>query len=149
MKVYKGILKKVMSEEHYGEIKAGTKNHEEIKIQDTVRINTNNKTNEEFKSLPFRLSYKDVDSEGNDMYLFNDEAQEFQNVYRMSPIIHAYGKEMRILLEMEEYTPIKVVVEEKQAIVEQTTITNYKAICIQNQKSGLAKEIEQEEEQTI
>ena len=132
MKILSGIMKKVLTEDQYDELAKGTLSQQDIKLLDTVRTNVKEETKEEFRYLPFRISYKDVDLNGNDKYIYNDEKEEFQKVYRVSPIIYAYNKEMRVLLEMEDYNPIKVVVEDNG----EENIVSYKLICVQNQLAG-------------
>ena len=59
--------------------------------------------------LPFKICYRDVDKHGKDKYIFNEEKNEYQPSYFYSPVIYAYGKELRILLELGIHAPIKVV----------------------------------------
>ena len=135
MKILSGIMKKVLTEDQYDELAKGTLSQQDIKLLDMVLGNfylNMEETKEEFRYLPFRISYKDVDLNGNDKYIYNDEKEEFQKVYRVSPIIYAYNKEMRVLLEMEDYNPIKVVVEDNG----EENIVSYKLICVQNQLAG-------------
>ena len=63
---------------------------------------------------------------------WNEKTGEKKQCYEVSPVLNAYGKEMRILLDMDEYSPIKVAVEEYQS----ENFKTYKVLCIQNQLSG-------------
>ncbi len=135
MKILSGIIKKVLNEEQYKDLIAKKITIEEIKLQDTVRTKTN-ESGEVIEYLPFRLSYREIDNYGNDKYIFNEDKQEYQKSFRVSPLIFAYGKEMRILLETEDFNPVKIVVEER---LEGKDVL-YKAVCIQNQLVGLKKD---------
>ncbi len=135
MKILSGIIKKVLNEEQYKDLIAKKLTIEEIKLQDTVRTKTN-ESGEIIEYLPFRLSYREIDNYGNDKYIFNEDKQEYQKSFRVSPLIFAYGKEMRILLETEDFNPVKIVVEER---LEGKDVM-YKAVCIQNQLVGLKKD---------
>ncbi len=135
MKILSGIIKKVLNEEQYKDLIAKKITIEEIKLQDTVRTKTN-ESGEIIEYLPFRLSYREIDNYGNDKYIFNEDKQEYQKSFRVSPLIFAYGKEMRILLETEDFNPVKIVVEER---LEGKDVM-YKAVCIQNQLVGLKKD---------
>ncbi len=135
MKILSGIIKKVLNEEQYKDLIAKKLTIEEIKLQGTVRTKTN-ESGEIIEYLPFRLSYREIDNYGNDKYIFNEDKQEYQKSFRVSPLIFAYGKEMRILLETEDFNPVKIVVEER---LEGKDVM-YKAVCIQNQLVGLKKD---------
>ncbi len=135
MKILSGIIKKVLNEEQYKDLIAKKLTIEEIKLQDTVRTKTN-ESGEIIEYLPFRLSYREIDNYGNDKYIFNEDKQEYQKSFRVSPLIFAYGKEMRILLDTEDFNPVKIVVEER---LEGKDVM-YKAVCIQNQLVGLKKD---------
>ncbi len=134
MKILSGIIKKVLKEEQYQKLIRKELAIEQISLKETVRSKVN-ENGEIIEYLPFRLSYREIDNFGNDKYIFNEEKQEYQKSFRVSPLIFAYGKEMRILLETEDFNPIKIVVEERMDGKD----VIYKALCIQNQLAGLKK----------
>ncbi len=137
LKIMSGIIKKVLTEEQYKKVIAGELRIEDIELESTLQVHIN-EDKEEIKYLPFRLSYKEIDHHGNDKFIFNEDTQEYKNSYRTTPIIYAYGKELRILLETVDFNPVKIVVEEQ----ERTSRTTYRAVCIQDQLKGLARNYE-------
>ncbi len=134
MKILSGIIKKVLNEEQYKKLINKELTIDQIPLKATVRSKINDE-GDVIEYLPFRLSYREIDSYGNDKYIFNEEKQEYQKSFRVSPLIFAYGKEMRILLETEDFNPVKIVVEER---IDGKDVI-YKALCIQNQLAGLKK----------
>lgn len=137
MKIISGIIKKVLTDEQYKRLTNKEVSIEEITLRETVRKRVN-ASGEVVEYLPFRLSYREIDSHGNDKFIFNEERQEYQKSFRVSPIIYAYGKEMRILLETEDFNPVKLVVDERQ----EGENTYYRCVCVQNQLTGLKKDYE-------
>lgn len=127
-----GLVNTVLNASQYEKVKNNEMVGVEIPIEETVQIFTNDK-NEQVEYLPFKISYKDVDSNGKERYIYNDEKKEFQQNYFYSPVIYAYGKEMRILLELGNHAPIKLVYQEqwKDGKLYRT------AVCIQNQRMGI------------
>jgi hypothetical protein len=129
LKIRSGVIKKVLTDEQYEMIKNEEILSSEIDLIDTVRT-TEHEDGTIVQYLPFRVSFKEVDPKGNEKYIYNDESDEYVLSYKTSPILCAFSKEMRIILEMKEYTPIKVVVEEF------SESKKYKVLCVQNQLSG-------------
>lgn len=127
-----GLINSVLSMEQYEQIKNKEIKPEDIVLEDTIQEFTNEQ-GETIKYLPFKISYKDTDKNGKEKFIFNEETQEFQQNYFYSPIIYAYGKEMRILLELGVREPIKIVYQEqwKNGKLYRT------AVCIQDQKAGI------------
>ncbi len=126
-----GILKPILKPEQYDALKEGNINFDEINLSDTIR-EFETKDEKKVEYLPFKISYKDVDYNGKEKYIYNEETQEFQVNYFTTPVIYAYGKEMRILLELGALSPVKIVYEETY----QDKHLYRSAICIQNQRSG-------------
>lgn len=137
MRIMSGIIKKVLTEEQYKKLVSNEVGIEDITLHETIRKKVN-ANGEIIEYLPFRLSYREMDNYGNDKYIFNEQKQEYQKSFQVSPIIFAYGKEMRILLETEDFNPIKIVVDEIRDGRDQI----YRAVCIQNQLVGLKKNYE-------
>ncbi len=131
MKVKTGICKKVISSEQYELIIKQELDPKKIRLEDTIREFTNKK-GEVIQYLPIRLSYKMVDKEGREYYTLNQETQQYQVSYKVSPVINLYSKEMRIVLELGEYSPLKIVFEEQ---LKEDKI-HYRGVCIQNQTMG-------------
>ncbi len=134
MKIISGIIKKVLNDDQYKLLLSNELKIEEVHLRDTVRKRINDK-GDVIEYLPFRLSYREMDNYGNDKFIFNEVTGEYKKSFRVTPIIFAYGKEMRILLETEDFNPVKIAVEETTD--EKGTI--YRALCVQNQLSGLKK----------
>lgn len=131
MKVITGVIKKVITDEQYELIKQDLLNGNEIKLNETVRrIETDRE--ESYEYLPIRISYQDVDINGNEKYVYNEEKEEYIKSYVSSPILCATAKEMRILLELEEYSPVKIVYQE----VLKNERKYFNIVCVQNQLSG-------------
>lgn len=127
-----GILNTVLTTEQYDEIKRGELNPQYIQMHDTIREFVT-KNNEVVEYLPFKISYKDTDRNGKDKYIFNEETKEFQPSYFYSPVIYAYGKELRILLELGVYAPVKIVYQEQW-----NDGNLYRTlVCVQDQRTGL------------
>ena len=126
-----GILNKVLTKEQYEMIDKNMILANDIKLEDTVRTFVK-EDGQETEYLPFKISYKDVDQKGRDKFVFNEENKEFEQNYFSSSVIYAYGKEMRILLELDQYAPVKVVYKEHW-----NGDRLYRtAICVQDQKLG-------------
>lgn len=131
MKIFKGIIKRVPSDEHFEAYEKGLIEISEVKLIDTIKKCDGEKG--EFEILPIRLSYTEVDRNGNEKYTYNEEQDVYLKAYKQTPILYARGKEMRIIIELGEYSPVKVVVSE-------TTKDDkvfYKIECVQNQHMGL------------
>ncbi len=134
MKIISGIIKKVLTDEQYRQLTNDEINIEDIKLSETVRKRINDK-GDIVEYLPFRLSFREMDNYGNDKYIFNESTGEYKKSFKITPIIFAYGKEMRILLETEDFNPVKITVDE----ISDDKGTLYRALCIQNQLCGLKK----------
>ncbi len=134
MKIISGIIKKVLNDEQYKKLINDELKIEDVNLADTVRKKINER-GDVIEYLPFRLSFREVDNFGNDKFIFNEETGEYKKSFRVTPIIFAYGKEMRILLETEDFNPVKIAVDEYED--EKGTI--YRALCVQNQLAGLKK----------
>lgn len=131
MKIYKGIVKRVPKEEHFKAHEKGLIDMNDVKLIDTI-INCSGE-NGEFEMLPIRLSYQELDSNGNEKFTFEEESGVYLKAYKQTPVLYARGKEMRILIELGEYSPVKIVVSE--ATKDEKVF--YKVECIQNQHCGL------------
>lgn len=129
-KVFSGVLKKVPTDEMFEKSLKNELDLQEVDFKDTIRVSTGEN---QLEYLLFRLSFQESTREGQGKYVLNEETQEFEKVYRMTPVIAAYSKEMRIICELEEYHPVKVVVFEKQ----KNGKKQYDLICIQDQMVGL------------
>ncbi len=135
LKIKSGVIKKVLTDEQFDLVMSKKIEGTEISLDETVReIVKEDGTVVEY--LPFKISYKESDEKGNDKYIFNEEKKDYQLCYKISPTIRAYGKEMRILLEMKEYNPVKVVVREVNN--EKGKFTN--VVCVQNQLNGILEQ---------
>ncbi len=131
MKIYKGIIKKVPSDEHFKDYEQGKLELSELSLVDTIKkIEYDNGV---FEVLPIRLSYQEVDGNGNEKFIFDDDSDVYVKSYKQTPILEATGKELRILIELGEYSPVKVVVSEH----EKNDSIYYNIECIQNQHCGL------------
>lgn len=131
MKMYKGIIKKVPTEKHFEDYSNGKIEIFDVKLKDTII--TMQGENGEFEVLPFRLSYMDVDKNGNEKYTYDDESDIYIKSYKQTPILYASGKEMRILLQLDEYSPVKLICSEN--VKDERTFLNVE--CVQNQHMGL------------
>lgn len=131
MKIYKGIIKKVPSEFHFEQYKQGNLDIANLQLLDTVIEKESE--NGTFQMLPIRLSYVELDRNGNEKYTFNPELDKYEKTYNSTPILYATGKEMRIIIEYGEYCPVKVVVQEN---TDEEKVF-YKIVCVQNQHYGL------------
>jgi hypothetical protein len=129
MEIIQGVIKKVLTEEQFEKISKGELNPKDIQIEETIRI-AQKKDGTTFEYLPIRISYQEVNQKGKELFSFNEETQEYQKSYSVSPIIKAYGKEMRTILELGEFSPIKIVIEKDDY--------NYKLMCVQDLTTGLA-----------
>lgn len=132
-KIYSGVLKKVPTDEMFEKSLKNELDLREIKFKDTIRLSTGEN---KVEYLLFRLSFQESTSDGQGKYILNEETQEFEKAYRTTPIIAAYGKEMRIICELEEYHPVKIVVFEK----DRNGRKQYDLVCIQNQMTGMLSE---------
>jgi len=131
IKIKTGIIQKVLTQEQFKDISEGKLKPQDINLLDTVK----NKQLEDgtiVEYLPIKLSYKETDKNGNNKFVEDEKTGEKKLCYEASPTLNAYGKEMRILLDMDEYTPVKVAVQEFQ----NEDRNSYKVLCIQNQLSG-------------
>ncbi len=132
MKIFKGITKKVPSEEHFKQFNDGTLDLAKLSLIDTIQVVTTSEGSE-FQSLPIRLSYQEIDRNGNEKYIYDADAGVYTKSYKQTPILHARAKEMRILIELGEFCPVKVVCEE----VLREDKVYYVIVCVQNQHMGL------------
>ncbi len=130
-KIFSGVLKKVPTEEMFEKSLKNELNLKDITFEDTIRKSNNEKQNE---YVLFRLSYQESTGAGQVKYVLNEETQEFEKVYKMTPIMAAFNKEMRIVCQLGEYHPVKVIAIEK----EKNGKKFYDAICIQDQLTGIA-----------
>jgi len=131
IKIKSGVIQKVLTEEQFKKISSGELDPKDITIFDTIRTRkTEDGSIVEY--LPIKLSSKEVDKKGNVKFVENEETGEKNVCYQITNIMNAYGKEMRILLDMDEYSPVKVAVEENNYEFKKS----YKVLCIQNQLSG-------------
>ncbi len=131
MKIFKGIVKKVPTDDHFKAYEQGLIEMSELKLIDTIRKYEGE--NGEFELLPIKLSYQEIDQNGNDKFIFDPDADVYIKSYKSTPTLYAKGKEMRILIELGEYTPVKIAVSEE--IKEEKKY--YRIVCIQNQHSGM------------
>ncbi len=129
-KIFSGILKKVPTEEMFEKSMKNEIDLKSITFEDTIRVANKEKKTE---YLLFRLSYQESTGNGQVKYILNEETQEFEKVYKMTPIIAAYSKEMRIICELGEYHPVKVIAVEK----EKNGKRYYDTICVQDQLKGV------------
>lgn len=129
IKIYSGILRKVPTDEHFEQYKKNKLDLKKVKIKDTIR--EIEKNGEIIQYIPIKITYSEIDEHGNEKFILNDDG-DFEKVFKYSPILYAYGKEMRILKSLNENHPIKLVVDEinlGEKIV-------YKIIAIQDQTQG-------------
>lgn len=131
MKIYQGVIKKVPTSEQFELVNKNEINLQELTLHDTIRSIEKDDTKVS-EVISFRVAYKEVDNSGKEKFIFNEKTGEYETIYKLSPIISAYGKELRIVLELGEYAPVKVVVTEKEA----ADSIYYNAVCIQDQRQG-------------
>lgn len=132
MKTYKGIIKKVPTEKHFEDYENGLIEMSDIRLAQTVvKFQSENG---EFEALPIKLSYQDVDENGNEKYTYDESSDCYIKSYKTTPVIYATGKEMRILIELGEYAPVKIIASENER--EGKVFLNIE--CVQNQHMGLA-----------
>ncbi len=129
-KIFRGVLKKVPTDELFDKSVKGEIDLKEITFEDTLRSSTDE---EKSKYLLFRMSYQESTTNGQGKYILNEETQEYEKAYRTTPIISARSKEMRIICELGEYHPVKVVVKETQ----RNGKNYYDVVCVQDQTKGL------------
>lgn len=129
-KIFSGVLKKIPTDEMFEKSLKNELNLKDVAFRDTIR--TSNSENK-IEYLLFRLSFQESTNDGQGKYVLNEDTQEFEKVYRMTPIIAAYSKELRIICELEEYHPVKIVVAEK----EKNGRKQYDLVCIQDQAIGM------------
>lgn len=129
MKVYTGIIKKVLSQEQYELIMSGVLTNEEVNLNDTLR---HTEGEQSVSYIGFRLSRKELDKNGNTKFMYNEQKQEYQQLYESTPVLYAYSKQMRIIMELGEYAPVKIVCE----IIKTENGDINKVICIQSQSIG-------------
>lgn len=132
MRMYKGIIKKVPTEKHFEDYENGLIEMSDIRLAQTI-VKFQGE-NGEFEALPFRLSYQDLDQNGCEKYTYDSDADAYLKAYKQTPILYATGKEMRILIELGEYSPVKLMVSETDR--ENKVFLNVE--CVQNQHMGLA-----------
>ncbi|WOO89479.1 hypothetical protein R2F61_07255 [Mollicutes bacterium LVI A0078] len=132
MKMYKGIIKKVPTAKQFEDYNNGEIEIADVRLVDTI-VELDGKGGK-FETLPFRLSYQDVDENGNEKYTYDSEAGVYVKAYKQTPILYATGKEMRILLELGEFNPVKLMVSENER--EDKVFLNVE--CVQNQHMGLS-----------
>lgn len=128
-KIYSGLLRKVPTEEMFEKSLKNEIDLKEVTLEETVRMSN---TKEPKPYLLFRLSYQESTNKGESKYILNEETQEFEKVYKLTPIIAGYGKELRILTSYGENVPVKVVVFEKEKEGKRL----YDLICVQDQRVG-------------
>lgn len=131
MKIFRGIVKKVPKDEHFEGYEKGILELSELSLIDTIIKCSSDKG--EFEMLPIRLSYQEVDGNGNEKYTYDQDTDVYVKSYKQTPIMYARGKELRILIELGEYCPIKVVVNETM----KDERIFYNIECVQNQHTGL------------
>lgn len=129
IKVYDGIVKVVPTNEQFESFKNGKLDLKKLKIKDTIR--EIEQCFEIIKYVPIKLTYCEIDENGNEKFILNDEG-DFEKVFKYTPILSAYGKEMRILKTFNKNHPVKVVVEEIQ--LGEKII--HKVLAIQDQTQG-------------
>lgn len=131
MKIFKGIIKRVPKDEHFEAYDKGILDMGTVKLIDTL-IKCNGAKGE-FEMLPIKLSYTEVDQNGNEKYTYNEEQDVYLKSYKQTPVLYARGKELRILIELGEYNPVKIVASEST----KDDKTFYKIECVQDQHLGL------------
>ncbi len=118
LKIYNGVIKKVPTDEMFEKALKDEVNLKEITLEDTIRKASND---EEY--LLVRLSYQSTPA--------SDEDRDV--VYKTTPILKAKNKEMRILCEMGEYHPVKVVATE----YERNGQKYHDVVCVQDNLTGM------------
>lgn len=134
-RIFSGVLKKVPTEEMFELSLKNELNLKDITFEDTIRISQNE---EENQYLLCRLSYQEATSLGKGKYVLNEATQEFEKVYRLTPIMAAYNKEMRIICELGEYHPVKIVAREN----ERNGKKYYDVVAVQDQTMGIKRKEE-------
>lgn len=124
-----GLVKKVLSDEQFELINKNLLDPKDITIIDTIKTYIT-KDNTEIEYLPIRVSSKEVTKEGHEKFIYDKDKNEYVSSYNISNVLYAYGKEMRILLELGEHHPVKIVYSENS----ETKIK--KIICVQDQSIG-------------
>ncbi len=132
MEIITGIINKVFTEDQFELVATGKIAREDIELQDTTRTYENNK-GDIVEYLPIRISSKDVDKNGKDKYIFDEEKNEYQISYTTTQILNVYGKEMRIIKQLGEYAPVKVVIQKDKS----NGRTYSKVVCVQDQTLGI------------
>lgn len=130
IKIESGIIKKILTEEQYELINKNLLESKDIVISDTIQSFVK-KDGNNVEYLPIRITKKDVDKDGNEKYVYNKEKNEYVTSYSVSKVLYAYGKEMRIILELGEYHPVKI------AYDNDNKTGTCKILCIQDQSTGL------------
>ncbi|MGL4589178.1 MAG: hypothetical protein ACRCUP_02980 [Mycoplasmatales bacterium] len=133
-KIFYGILKKIPTEQQFELSLKKELDLRTVSFVNTIRTTEISENGDVIEYIPFRVSFRETDKFGNEKFILNEKTNEYEKAFKMSPVVNAYGKEMRIICEMEEYTPVKIVVREK--IKGERTF--YKLVCIQNQTLGKA-----------
>lgn len=129
---FTGILKKVPKAEHFKQYRDGELDLKSLSLEDTV--STIDTQNGDLDTLSVRLTKKEVDEKGNEKFILNEESGEYEPLYVTSPSLSATGKELRILLDLGELVPVKIIANE--ICVNERTYFNIK--CIQDQRLGLS-----------
>lgn len=131
MKIFKGIVKRVPKEEHFEAYDKGILEMSDVKLIDTL-IKCNGE-NGDFELLPIRLSYCEVDKNGNEKFTYDEQNKAYVKAYKQTPILYARGKEKRIIIELGEFSPVKVAVSEQQS----EDKVFYRVECVQSQHMGM------------
>ncbi len=131
MKIYKGIVKKLPLDTQFEQFKNNEIKLSDLTLADTITVNESGENS--FETLAIRLSYQELDKNGNEKYIFDENSQAYIRSYKQTPVLYASGKEMRILVELGEYAPVKIVTEQKQS----GEFTYQAIVCVQNQHMGL------------
>ncbi len=134
MKIISGIMNKVLIEEQFEDIATGKVNREDLTFMDTIKTYTN-ANGEEVEYLPIRIASIDVDHNGKEKFIYDEDKKEYKKSYMSSQVLNLYGKEMRIALELGEYAPVKVVFSESQG----NERTFNRVVCVQDQTQGLVE----------
>lgn len=129
MKIFSGIIRKVPSNEQFENYKKNILDLKKVKIKDTIR--EIEKNGEIIQYLPIKVSYTEIDESGNEKFILNDDG-DFEKVFKYSPVLYAYGKEMRILKSYHENHPVKLIIEDIQ--LGEKVI--HKIVAVQDQTQG-------------
>ena len=103
--------------------------HQAVEAKEGVTIQTENQT---LASITFQNYFRLYEHLAGMTGTAVTSAEEFEKVYKLTPIIAGYGKELRILTSYGENVPVKVVVFEKEKEGKRL----YDLICVQDQRVG-------------